>query len=93
MSFETRLRWIGPWVDYANQDGALIQEFGSELFVDASLSVELSERLTLRFGAENLFNEYPDEAVLEVSKGLIYSRNAPYDTDGGQYYVRLSARL
>lgn len=93
LSFETRLRWIGPWVDYTNQDADFIQEFGSELFVDASMSVELNDTLTLRFGLENLFNEYPDEAVLEVSKGLIYSRNAPYDTDGGQFYVRLNARF
>ena len=57
------------------------------------MSFALTERLTLRVGAENLFNAYPDEAALEVSKGLIYSRNAPYDTDGGQYYVRLGARL
>ncbi|WP_321489970.1 TonB-dependent receptor [uncultured Hyphomonas sp.] len=92
-SFDTRFRWIGPWVDYTNQDGAPIQEFGSELFVDASVSVQLNDLLTLCIGAENLFDEYPDEAVLEVSKGLIYSRNAPYDTDGGQYFLRLSARF
>jgi iron complex outermembrane receptor protein len=92
-AFDTRLRWIGPWVDYTNQDADFIQEFGSEVFVDASMSVELNDNLTVRFGAENLFNQYPDEAVLEASKGLIYSRNAPYDTDGGQYYVRLNARF
>ncbi|MEH6810461.1 MAG: TonB-dependent receptor [Hyphomonas oceanitis] len=93
VAFNTRLRWIGPWVDFADQDGTLVQEFGSELFVDASVSFALTERLTLRIGAENLFDAYPDEAALEVSKGLIYSRNAPYDTDGGQYYIRLNARL
>ena len=92
-AFDTRLRWIGPWVDYTNQDADFVQEFGSEVFVDASMSVELNDILTVRFGAENLFNQYPDEAVLEASKGLIYSRNAPYDTDGGQYYVRLNARF
>lgn len=92
-AFDTRLRWIGPWVDYTNQDADFVQEFGSEVFIDASMSVELNDNLTVRFGAENLFNQYPDEAVLEASKGLIYSRNAPYDTDGGQYYVRLNARF
>lgn len=93
LSLDTRLRWIGPWVDYTGQDSALIQEFGSELFLDASVSVDLTEHLTLRLGAENVFDEYPDEARLEASKGLIYSRNAPYDTDGGQYYLRLDARF
>ena len=42
-----------------------------------------------RHGAENVFDQYPDEATYQASRGLIYSRNAPYDTDGGQYYVRL----
>nr|WP_321362526.1 TonB-dependent receptor [uncultured Hyphomonas sp.] len=90
LSFDTQIRWIGSWADYTNQDADFIQEFGAELFVDTSVSLELNDKLTLRLGAENLFSEYPDEAILEVSKGLIYSRNAPYDTDGGQYYVRLS---
>ena len=92
-SFHTKLRWIGPWVDYTNQDADFIQEFGAEVFIDATVSIELDDKMTLSFGAENLFNQYPDEAVLEVSKGLIYSRNAPYDTDGGQYFLRLSARF
>ncbi len=93
LSFDTQIRWIGSWADYTNQDADFIQEFGAELFVDTSVSLELNDKLTLRLGVENLFNEYPDEAILEVSKGLIYSRNAPYDTDGGQYYVRLSTRF
>jgi len=28
-----------------------------------------------------------------ANRGLIYSRNAPYDTDGGQYYLRLDTRF
>ncbi len=47
----------------------------------------------LRVGAENLFDTYPDEATSQANRGLIYSRNAPYDTDGGQYYVRLEAQF
>jgi iron complex outermembrane receptor protein len=44
-------------------------------------------------GAENLFNTYPDEATFQANRGLIYSRNAPYDTDGGQYFVRLGVKF
>ena len=29
----------------------------------------------------------------QANRGLIYSRNAPYDTDGGQYYLRLDTRF
>ncbi|MBR9805985.1 MAG: TonB-dependent receptor [Alphaproteobacteria bacterium] len=93
VTLQVKLRWIGPWADYTNQDGAYVQEFGSELFVDAGISWDVNAQMTLSLGAENLFNQYPDEATLEASKGLIYSRNAPYDTDGGLYYIRLNARL
>lgn len=93
VTFQTSWKWIGPWVDYTNQDGTYVQEFGSELFIDAGISWDVTTHLTLSLGAENLFNQYPDEARLEASKGLIYSRNAPYDTDGGLYYIRLNARL
>jgi len=44
-------------------------------------------------GAENLFDTYPDEATFQASRGLIYSRNAVYDTDGGLYYVRVGAKF
>ncbi len=40
-------------------------------------------------GAENPLDEYPDEAVFQASRGLVYSRNSPYSTDGGRYYLRL----
>ena len=93
VTLDGRLRLIGPWADYTNQDGDFVQEFGSVLLVDASVTIDLTEKATLRIGAENLFDAYPDEATLEASKGLIYSRNAPYDTDGGLYYIRLSTKL
>ena len=93
IALQAKLRWIGPWADYTDQDGTYVQEFGAELFVDAGISWDVNTQMTLSLGAENLFNQYPDEAMLEASKGLIYSRNAPYDTDGGLYYIRLTARL
>jgi hypothetical protein len=42
----------------------------------------------LRIGAENVANTYPAEATNQVVRGLIYLRNAPYDTDGGQITAR-----
>jgi iron complex outermembrane receptor protein len=61
--------------------------------VDVSASIRLDDHFTLRGGAENVFNTYPDEAVFQASRGLVYSRNAPYDTDGGNYYVRIGMRF
>ncbi|SFJ07719.1 TonB-dependent siderophore receptor [Caulobacter sp. UNC279MFTsu5.1] len=87
-----RARYSGRWTDaQANGAADLIQTFGGRTLVDLSLSAELNDRFKLTVGAENLFDTYPDEATFQVSRGLIYSRNAPYDTDGGLYYARLSA--
>lgn len=54
-----------------------------------AVAYRFDEHFTLRAGAENVANTYPDEATNQAVRGLIYSRNAPYDTDDGQYYVRL----
>lgn len=87
-----RFRYYGKWLDVSgNATGDIFQSFGAITLVDASADVDLSDRVSLRIGAENLFDTYPDEATNQAVRGLIYSRNAPYDTDGGQYYVRLTA--
>jgi iron complex outermembrane receptor protein len=57
--------------------------------VDIAFDYQVTDSLAIKLGAENVFDAYPDEAVNQANRGLIYSRNAPYDTDGGQYYVRL----
>ena len=54
---------------------------------------QVTPAIKLTVGAENLFDTYPDEATFQASRGLIYSRNAPYDTDGGLWYARLAAKF
>lgn len=85
-----RARYYGPWTDVSgNATGDIFQRFGSMVMFDLSASIQLNDHLSIRAGAENIFDTYPDEATNQAVRGLIYSRNAPYDTDGGQYYVRL----
>lgn len=92
-SFLGRVRYYGEWLDSSgNIEGDVFQEFGAETFVDASIAYTWRDALTLRVGAENIFDNFPDEATFQANRGLIYSRNAPYDTDGGQWFVRLEAR-
>ena len=89
-----RTRWSGEWTDaQANGAADLIQTFAGKALVDLSVSAELTDNLKLTVGAENLFDTYPDEATFQASRGLIYSRNAPYDTDGGLWYARVSAKF
>ena len=61
--------------------------------VDVAVSYDVLSHLTVTVGADNVFNSYPDQATFQASRGLIYSRNSPYSTDGGLYYVRLNARF
>lgn len=89
-----RGRYYGAWTDVTgNATGELFQRFGGIALFDASVAYTFGQHFTLRVGAENIFGTYPAEAVNQANRGLIYSRNAPYDTDGGQYYARVSLRF
>jgi iron complex outermembrane receptor protein len=85
-----RARYYGSWTDTDDSADVIYQDFGAETFVDAAVAYAFESGLTLRVGAENIFDSYPDEARKQANRGLIYSRNSPYDTDGGKYYLRLN---
>jgi len=87
-------RYYGSWTDSSgNATGDIFQKFGATLLFDFSVGYAVNEHVNLTVGAENLFDTYPDEATFQANRGLIYSRNAPYDTDGGQYFVRLGVQF
>jgi iron complex outermembrane receptor protein len=89
-----RGRYYGAWTDVTgNATGELFQRFDSTALFDAAISFKMTRNISLRVGAENIFDTYPDEATNQANRGLIYSRNAPYDTDGGQYYARVGLRF
>lgn len=89
----TRARYYGPWTDSTgNTTGNLTQRFGSFTQLDLMADWAITDSVSFALGAENVLDEYPDEAVFQASRGLIYSRNAPYGTDGGRYYVRLNVK-
>jgi iron complex outermembrane receptor protein len=89
-----RVRYYGKWTDSTgNSTGDIFQEFGAITFVDVSATWKATDKVSLRVGAENVFDTHPDEAVFQASRGLVYSRNSPYDTNGGQYYARVDVRF
>jgi iron complex outermembrane receptor protein len=91
---QLRVRYSGEWTDAQFQNSAnLIQAFGAKTFVDLSLSLDISPEIRATIGAENLFDEYPDEATFQATRGLIYSRNAVYDTDGRLFYARIGVNF
>jgi len=89
-----RVRYYGKWTDSTgNATGDIFRDFGSVAFFDLSGTWKATENVSVRVGAENIFDKYPDEAVFQASRGLVYSRNSPYDTNGGQYYARVDVRF
>lgn len=89
-----RVRYYGPWTDSSgNATGDIFQRFGGVAFFDSSISYAFTPRLTLRIGAEDLFNTYPDKAINQANRGLVYSRNSPYGTNGGDFYARVDIKL
>ena len=88
-----RLRYYGAWSDLNGDIEADYQKFGGRTFFDIGLTWDLNDQLAMRLGAENVFNTYPQEARRQANRGLIYSRNTPYDTDGGLVYARLTSRF
>jgi iron complex outermembrane receptor protein len=89
-----RVRYYGGWTDSTgNATGDIFQRFGAMRFLDLAASVKLGEKQSLRFGVDNVLNKYPDEAVFQASRGLIYSRNAPYDTDGRNLYLEYTVKF
>lgn len=94
VSLLARSRYYGTWTDISgNGTEDLFQRFGSMVLFDLSATYRVTDNVSLRVGAENIFNSYPDEATNQAVRGLIYSRHAPYDTDGGQYYVRVGVNF
>lgn len=89
-----RMRHYGSWTDSTgNATGDIFQRFGAIHLFDAAMSLKVTPKQTLRFGVDNLFDKYPDEAVFQASRGLIYSRNAPYDTDGRNLYIDYTVKF
>jgi iron complex outermembrane recepter protein len=94
LSLLGRVRYYGPWTDSSgNTSGDIFQRFGGISFVDVSLTYKLSDQVSMRVGAENLFDTYPEKALFQASRGLVYSRNAPYGVNGGSYYARVDFKF
>ena len=79
------------------RDGASAQ-YGSDaiagvinIILDDSVGFEAGTRYSQYY--HWVRRTYSTNTTNQANRGLIYSRNAPYDTDGGQYYLRLDTRL
>jgi iron complex outermembrane receptor protein len=91
--YQIKGRYYGKWTDSSgNSTGDIFQEFGSIAFIDASVVYNINSHFSVKIAGENILDTYPDKALYQASRGIVYSRNAPYDSYGGQYYVRFSVK-
>lgn len=68
--------------------------FGAKVVTDLELGYDLTDRLTLSAGANNLFDVYPDRNGVVSSDGSnVYGAFAPFGLSGGFYYGRVSVRF
>jgi len=66
------------------------QSYGDEFIVDAEISYAFENDMTLTFGAQNLFDEFPDENPnAAAGVGNLYSQFSPSGFGGGFYYIKL----
>ena len=91
--YQLRGRYYGKWTDSSgNSTGDIFQEFGAITFLDASVTYNINSKFSIKIAGENILDTYPDKALYQASRGIVYSRNAPYDSYGGQYYVRYNIK-
>ena len=83
-----RGNWYG---DYKLTDRSLsqVQELSGKVFWDADITWDVSEALSLTFGGDNIFNEFPDPAPdFSSCCGIIYDPGTVMDWQGSYYFVR-----
>jgi iron complex outermembrane receptor protein len=102
--FMARARYYGSWSDWTDafpssaKPGTTYpvyapQVFGGITLGDIAVTYLWDKNTRVTFGADNLFDVYPDKSQSQTFRGLIYSRNAPYSTSGGYYYTKLTTKF
>ena len=97
MSFLGRVNYYGGWYDYDSGFARLYTPsggidngfFGGKPVVDLELTIDAGAGVTVKVGAQNTFNTYPDESARAMSVGEKYSEYTPWGFNGAYYYVRL----
>ena len=78
------------WYDEASDERGfpLVETVDSAATVDLEARWSPNDTFTWTLGANNIFNEFPNEVQSRQSNGLAYSRRTPFGYDGGMWYFR-----
>lgn len=80
-----RANYFGGWDDTGNG----VDGISPEILIDAEVAAEVKEGIEIAVGANNLFDNYPDENPFAGSLGQLYPEAAPTGFNGGQYYAKV----
>ena len=90
-----RLTRFGKYVEAGTAtNGSADRTFGAKWVTDLEIGYDITDRIMLSAGANNLFDVYPNKNGLIAYDGSgAYGNFAPFGLDGGFYYGRLSLKI
>lgn len=83
-----RFNYFGEFYEAHLDDGGLPIEADGAFTVDAEVALELESGLSFIAGAQNIFDEYPDDNPWASIVGAQYPLTSPFGFNGGYYYLR-----
>ena len=88
-----RGRYYGDYENTSTADLAVIQKFGAEFMVDAEATLHFGDRFSLKAGARNLFDIYPERGEFESCCGRIYRSDSVVPWQGTFLYLQLQVSV
>ncbi len=86
--FMARARYYGEYYDAPTNDGSVSFYPDPSVVVDAEVSWDVRDDLSVLVGLQNLLDEYPSTNPNGEVAGLIYPEQSPFSFNGGFYYFR-----
>ena len=83
-----RVNYYGDYYEAHLDDGTLPIEPDAEVTVDAEFGYNFTDSLSVTLGAQNLFDEFPDDNPWASIVGAQYPVTSPMGFNGGFWYLR-----
>lgn len=84
-----RARYFGEYSNASTAALERVQKFSGEVLLDLEAAFTAGERYTIRIGAENILDNYPDPGEFEVCCGRIYRSDSIMPWQGRLFYLQL----
>ncbi len=80
--------WGSFFEDHLDADLAFPIDAGAEILFDAEITANVYEGLDISVGAQNIFDNFPDENPFAGVVGAQFPSTSPFGFNGGQWYVK-----